>query len=125
MRVSSWVFVQTDSSTSSERVFISSRFPASLRSFFRVTGPIHGISSRIFFFILFIRAVLFAVIENLWDSSRAFWSTMSSGVHFSKRVGSCSHGRNISSSRFTIEQIGMLKFWRARVLEDSCDREEY
>ncbi len=70
-----------------------------------MTGPNPGSSSRIFFFILFIRAVLLAVIENLCDSSRAFWSTISSGDHFSNNTGSRFPGRNISSSRFAMEQI--------------------
>ncbi len=68
-------------------------------------GHIHGISSSIFFFMLFALAVLLAVIENLCDSSRAFWSTMSSGVPFSKIIGFFAHGRNISSSRFAMEHI--------------------
>ena len=70
-----------------------------------MTGQIHGISSRIFFFILFALAVLLAVIENLCDSSRAFWRTMSSGVPFSKSIGFFSPGRNISSSLLAMEQI--------------------
>ena len=72
-----------------------------------MTGPIHGISSRIFFFILFIRAVLFAVIENLCDSSRAFWMTISSGVHLSNKIGSLVDEINISSSLLAIEQRGI------------------
>ena len=106
LRASICTFVQIFSISSSFIFFISSILPASFRSFLRVTGHIHGISSRIFFFILFIRAVLLAVIENLCDSSRAFCSTMSSGVPFSKSIGFFSPGRNISSSRFAIEQIG-------------------
>jgi hypothetical protein len=45
-------------------------------------------------------------MENLCDSSRAFWSSISSGVPFSKSIGFFSPGRNISSSRFAMEQIG-------------------
>ena len=98
--------VHTFSISSCGRFFISLTSHASFRIFLRVTGHIPGISSRIFFFILFIRADLLAVMENLWDSSRAFWRTISSGVPFSKSIGFFSPGRNISSSLLAMEQMG-------------------
>ena len=89
----------------SVRSRIASTDHAIARSFFLVTGPMPGISSRRFFFISFVRFDRLNVIANRCASSRIFWNTRSSLDAISNRMDSLWYGRKTSSSRFASEHI--------------------